>query len=491
MLNKLRTWLRAQLRRSEMERELDEELRQHIERQTVQNIRLGMSPEEARHAALKGFGGVELTKERSRDARGGRWIEELWQDLRYGVRMLVKNPGFTLVAVLTLALGIGANTAIFSVINAALLRPLPYAQPDRIVAIWDGRGQPSSTQGTTLPRNFQLWREQIRSFSDLALARPLTYRLTEMQEAITGLGQEVTPNLFTLLGVSALHGRPLAPGDETAGDRVVVLGYKIWRTSFGGDEGIVGRTIKLNDGSYTVLGIMPPQFVFPPRVSVATEGATQDCDLWVPMAIDQRRLQTSGRSYFAFGRLRPDVTLAQAQSDMNAFAQRSMETHPAQNEQLSIHLAQLSELTAREARPALSALLGVVALILLIACANVANLLLARATARSREIAIRTALGATRQRVLMQILTECALLGLLGGMIGLAFAYGGLRLLSSVAVLQSPNPVEINLTVLGFTLLISLVTSLLYGMAAAWHMARWTISESFRSAHMRSAFAWH
>jgi putative ABC transport system permease protein len=368
---------------------------------------------------------------------------------------------------------------------------LPYKQPERIVAVWESRGQPSSTQGTTLPRNFQFWREQIHSFSDLALTRNLSYRLTETREVISGVGQEVTPNLFALLGVSALHGRPLAPGDETGGERLVVLSYRLWQGSFGSDERVMGRTIKLNDGAYTVVGIMPHRFVFPPRVSLASEGVVPDCDLWVPMAIDQGRLQTSGRSYFAFGRLRPDVTLAQAQSEMNAFAQRSMETHPAQNEQLSIHLAQLSELTAREARPALSALLGVVALILLIACANVANLLLARATARSREIAIRTALGATRQRVLMQILTECALLGLLGGMIGLAFAYGGLRLLSSVAVLQSPNPVEINLTVLGFTLLISLVTSLLYGMAAAWHMARWTISESFRSAHMRSAFAWH
>ena len=408
-------------------------------------------------------------------------IADLWQDLRFGARMLMSAPNVTLIAALTLALGVGANTAIFSVVNATLLRPLPYAQPDRVVAIWEGRGQPSSTQGGVLPRNFQLWREQSRSFSDLALARGFNYRLADAQEAGPGVGQEVTPNLFALLGVSALRGRPLAPGDENAGVRLVVLSHRLWRAGFGGDESIVGRPISLNGAVATVVGIMPPQFVFPPRVSLAA-GAAQDCDLWVPMAINQGRLQTSVKNYLAFGRLREGVTLAQAQSEMNAFAPRMAEADPSPNDQLSIHLAALPEMTTREARPALAALLGVVAFILLIACANVANLLLARAVARSREVAIRGALGASRGRVLRQILTECSMLGLLGGLAGLALAYGGLRLLLSVAVMQSPHPVKIDLPALCFTLALSLATTLLFGAGAVWQMANGAINESLQEA---------
>jgi putative ABC transport system permease protein len=410
----------------------------------------------------------------------------LLQDLRFGIRMLLKNPGFNLIAVLTLALGIGANTAIFSVVNAVLLRPLPYAQPERIVAIWDGRGKPSPTQGTTAPRNFQWWREQSRSFSDLALTQGFGYRLTETQEATSGVGLEVTPNLFALLGVSALRGRTLAPGDETAGVRLVVLNYRLWQSGFGGDESVVGRGIKLGDTAYTVVGIMPPQFVFPPRISLASDMAARDCDLWVPLAIDPQRLQT-GRNYFAYGRLRTGVTLDQAQSEMSAFGPRLREAFPKVNDQLSIHLAALLELETWQVRPLLFVLLGAVAFILLIACANVANLLLARGAARSRELAIRSALGATRSRVLRQILTECAVMGLLSGLAGLALADGGLRLLLSVAEVRSPHPLTIDLPVLGFTLALSLVTSLLFGSWAAWQMATGAISQSPQEAGRNGA----
>jgi putative ABC transport system permease protein len=473
-----------------------EELAQHLDDCYAELLASGVTEADAYRRALAELSGSELLAQELRRVerqitqepivlgtnRRTNMLADLWQDLRFGARMLWKQPGFTLVAALTLALGIGANTAIFSVVNAALLRPLPYAQPERLVAIWDGRGQPGATQGATLPRNFQLWREQSRSFSDLALARNFNYRLTEAQEATTGFGQEVTPNLFALLGVSALRGRQLMAGDETAGDRLAVMSHKLWRGGFGGDENIVGRTIRLNGGAATVVGVMPPEFVFPPRVNLAAEGASQDCDLWTPMALDQGRLQTSVKNYLAFGRLRDGVTLAQAQSEMNSFAPRLAEADPTLNEQLSIHLAALPELTTREARPALAVLMGVVAFILLIACANVANLLLARAVARSREIAIRTALGATRGRMLRQILTECALLGLLGGLAGLALAYGGLRLFSTVAALQSPQPVKIDLPALGFTLALSLLTTLLFGLGTAWQTARAAISESLQEA---------
>ena len=478
------------------EAEIAEELSQHLEDRYAESLASGATPEEASRATLAELSASEIFErelryvERQikqgpfipRTSRRMNMVADLLQDLRYGARMLMKRPGFTMIAALTLALGVGANTAIFSIVNAALLRPLPYAQPGRIVAIWDGHGQPGSTQGGVLPRNFQMWREQSRSFSDLALARGFNYRLTEAQETANGVGQEVTPNLFALLGVSALRGRPLAPGDETSGVRLVVLSHRLWRGGFGGDENIVGRAINLNGAAATVVGVMPPQFVFPPRVSLAAASAAQDCDLWVPMAISQGRLQTSVKNYLAFGRLRDDVTLAQGQSEMNAFAPSLAEASPAMNDRPSIHLAALPELTTREARPALAALLGVVAFILLIACANVANLLLARAVARSREVAIRAALGATRSRVLRQILTECAMLGLLGGLAGLGLAYGGLRLLSSVAVMQSPHPIKIDLPVLGFTLGLSLVTALLFGAGVAWQMARGAIRESLQEA---------
>jgi len=408
-------------------------------------------------------------------------LETLWQDLRYGARMLLRQPGVTSIAVLALALGIGANTAIFSVANAVILRPLPYAQPEQIVAIWDGRGKASPTQGTTAPRNFQWQREQSRSFSDLALTQGIGYRITETQEAASGVGLEVTPNLFVLLGVSAFRGRPLVAGDEIAGVKPVVLSYRLWQSSFGGDESLVGRSIKLGAEVYTVVGIMPPHFVFPPRVSLASDASARDCDLWIPMAIDQRRLQT-GRNYFAYGRMRAGVTLDQAQSEMNAFAPRLREIYPSLNDQLSIHLAALPELATRQVRPLLAVLLGAVAFILLIACANVANMLLARGAARSREFAIRSALGATRSRALRQILTECALLGLLSGLAGLVLAYGSLRLLERVAEVRSPHPLAIDLATLGFTLALSLVTSLLFGSWAAWQMATGAISQSLQEA---------
>jgi putative ABC transport system permease protein len=475
-------YLVRKLNRGRAERELEEEIGTHLEMEAQEKINDGLSREEALYAAKRAFGSVALATEDSRAWWGFGMLEELCQDLHYGARMLVKQPGFTLVVVVTLALGIGANTVIFSVVNAVLLRPLPYSQPERVIAIWDSRGKPSPTQGATLPRNFQWWREQSRSFSDFALTQGIGYRLTETQEATSGAGLEVTPNLFSLLGVSALRGRTLAPGDETAGAKPVVLSYRLWQSSFGGDESVVGRSIKVGAEAYTVVGIMPPQFVFPPRVSLASDVKARDCDLWVPLAIDQQRLQQTGRNYFAYGRLRTDVTLAQAQSEMNAFASRLQEIYPKLNDQLSIHLAALPELATRQVRPLLSVLLGAVAFILLIACANVANLLLARGTARARELAIRSALGATRGRVLRQILTECALLGLLSGLAGLALAYGGLRLLSSVAEVRSPHPIAIDLPVLGFTLALSLVTSLICGSWAAWQMATVAISQSLQDA---------
>jgi putative ABC transport system permease protein len=482
----------------EREIEIVEELALHLEAAYEDALADGLSEAEAEARAAQGYDWRLLECELSRaerplaaralqppleliERKGGMRMESFLQDLRFGARILIKQPAFALITTLTLALGIGANTAIFSVVNAVLLRPLPYAQPGQIVAIWDGRGKATPTQGTTAPRNFQWWREQSRSFSDLALTQGIGYRLTETQEAASGVGLEVTPNFFALLGVSAFRGRPLVAGDETTGIKPVVLSYRLWQSAFGADESVIGRSVKLGAEAYTVVGIMPPQFAFPPRISLASDVTAQDCDLWIPLAIDQQRLQ-AGKNYFAYGRLRNGVTLDQAQSEMSALAPRLQEAFPKVNDQLSIHLAALPELATRQVRPVLSVLLGAVIFILLIACANVANLMLASGAARSRELAIRAALGATRGRALRQILTECALLGLLGGMAGLALAYGGLRLLERIAEVRSPHPLAIDLPVLGFTLALSLVTSILFGSWAAWQMASGAIRETLQEA---------
>ncbi|MBO0726679.1 MAG: ABC transporter permease, partial [Blastocatellia bacterium] len=264
MLSKLKTALRALLHRSQAERELDEELRYHIEQQTEQNIRLGMTPEEARAAARKAFGGVEQTKERSRDARGVRWLEELRQDLRYGTRILLKNPGFTLIAVLTLALGIGANTAIFSIVNGVLLRPLPYKDPGQLFMVFAPRRLDQEFQISS--GGFTFLRNQNRIFEQVAAFLPMMD-----SSSITGDGDPeflgclaVSANLFTLLGVEAKYGRTFLPEEERPGsDRVVVISHSLWQRRFGADQKIIGRTISLNYESRTVVGVMPPGFRFP------------------------------------------------------------------------------------------------------------------------------------------------------------------------------------------------------------------------------------
>src|SRR5262245_2769754 len=273
MLSKLRTRLRALLSRSEMERELDEELRYHIDRQTEQNIRLGMNPEEARHAAQKAFGGVEQAKERSRDARGVRWLEELRQDLRYGARMLLKNPGFTLVAVVTLTIGIGANSAIFSVVNSVLLRELPYRDPQRLVMVWSDRplqqAQTGLTENPFAAADFRDLRDQNQSFEQMAAFTSHRLNITGGDEPELLGGVRATANLFALLGVEARHGRVFHPEEDQPGNnRVVVLSDGLWRRRFGSDPRIIGQTISLDSEPYTVIGVAPPDFQFPPKASL-------------------------------------------------------------------------------------------------------------------------------------------------------------------------------------------------------------------------------
>jgi predicted permease len=482
MLSKLKTALLAMLRRSQAECELDDELRYHIEQQTEQNIRLGMSPEEARQAALKSFGGLEQAKERSRDVRGVRWIEDLWQDLCFGARMLAKHTGFTLVALLILALGIGANTAIFSVVHGVLLKPLPYPDPDRIVTV-----------ALTFPlREIELlraddyldWREQSQSFTRLAGYDMGDASLTGSGEAERLMLGRVSSNFFPLLGVKPLLGRDFRPEeDRPGGQSVALLSQRLWQRRFGSDPDIVGKTLTLDGAGFLVVGVVESGIRFPGGAGFFEMAHQSDIDLWVPLALNVR---VDKRREFApigvIGRLKPEITLAQAQADLEAITRRIQQAYPNEYKGAVVKVSQLSEQMVGKARSALLILSGAVVFVLLIACVNVANLLLVRAMARRKELAVRAALGAGRVRLIRQLLTETAILSLLGGAIGLLLAWGGVRWLVALEPDWVPRVRElgINGTVLGFTCLISILAGLIAGLLPALLASRTDLNDALK-----------
>jgi predicted permease len=475
MLGRLWRRLRSLLRKSAAERELDAELRYHLERETEQHLAGGMTAEEARYAALRSFGGVERAREECREARGVRMVEELWQDVRYGVRMLRKNPGFTLVAVVTLALGVGANTAIFSVVNAVLLRPLPYADPSRLVTLW---GKTASTGADRMPLsypNFTDYKNQAQAFEHAAAYDTTEATLTsDDNEAESLNGARVSADLFPLLGVGPALGRVFsAEEDRPGGAAVVVLSHDLWQRRFGSDPRIAGRQIMLGERSTKVLGVMPRGFTFPL--------GEEKSDYWVPLAADPSAAQLLSNRYGKFltvvARLKPGVRLEQAEAEMSVIARR-LEA----NTGWSARLVPLREDIVGGVRPALLILLGAVALVLLIACANVANLLLARAGARGKEIAIRRALGAGRARIVRQLLTESLLLSLAGGSLGLLLAEWLVDVIVATGPADLPRLADVTLdsSVLGFTLLVSVLTGLVFGLAPALRASKTDLGEPLK-----------
>jgi putative ABC transport system permease protein len=401
----------------------------------------------------------------------------LLQDLRYGVRMLLKRPAFTLVAVLTLALGIGANTAIFSVVNAVVLRPLPFAEPERLVQVWET--MPGNDKRWVAPGNFVDWQKQAQVFEQFAGYAQSPLNLTgDGGEPARLQGAAMTFNLFQTLGVEPALGRaPVAEDVAQREGRVVVLSYGLWQRRFGSDANVLGRNLSLDEKSYTVIGVMPAGFNFPEKAELWVPGS-QGSAVPPSLAAQFPNSDLSGERdihiFSVVGRLKPGVTIGQAQAEMSTISQRLSSAYPETNDGLGTNVIPLHQQVVGSVRPILFILLGAVALVLLIACTNVANLLLARATQRERELAIRLALGAGRFRLIRQMLTESLLLSLTGGVIGLLIAMWGVDLFVGLSPGDIPRLGEVGLDarLLGFTLLVSLLTGIGFGLLPALQATR-------------------
>jgi putative ABC transport system permease protein len=478
MFKRLKLGLRALLHKEVVERELEEELAFHLEKEVEQNVLRGMEPEEARYAALRSFGGLEQVKEKSRDVRGVRFVEELWQDLRYGVRMLLKNPGFTLIAILATVLGISANTTIFSSADATLLRPLAFPNQQRLLMLFERNPEAGIMRGSVSPGNVNEWREQARTLQEVIVMRNRDYIMTGEgpPERYTSYG--VSAAFFDALGVQPYLGRTFQHGeDEAEHAQVVVLKYTFWQTRFGGDPQIVGKQVRFDDKSFEVIGVMPKDFEFP-----YGEG-----EMWTPFVFEPKMKQEHANHYLrVLALLKPEATISQANAELSEISQRIQQQFPKQENGHNAYAVALNDEYTRVAKTYVPVLIGAALFVLLIACSNVANLLLARASSRRKEMAVRLALGATRWQLMRQLLTESVLLALTGGALGCLVAHWGI----DAIVKGIPTDVSkyipgwsrlgLSYTVLAFTASLSVLTGILFGLAPAWQATKTNVNQTLK-----------
>jgi len=470
-------WFKQLFSRRRLYDDLSEEIHEHLEEKIEELVASGMPRKEAAAAARREFGNVTLMEEDSR--RVWRWpsIEDFFMDVRYGVRMLRKNPGFTAVAVLTLALGIGANTAVFGVVNAVLLRPLPFKQPSRLMMLFEGipkLGFPK--MGFSAP-DLAVFERAQKSFESIGVYQNKYFNISGDKEPERLMSARISSSVFPMLGAEPMLGRTFTIGEDAPGQNVVILSYGLWQRRFGADPGIIGRNLELNRQPYTVIGVMPKAFNFPLRGPQGSEPA----ELWVPMAFTATELEGWGTNYMngVLARLRPGLAFEQASAEAASLSRSIGSNYPPeltkafQGAELKVGMNSYHEEVVKSVRTLLLILMAAVVLVLLIACANVATLLISRAASRQKEVALRTTLGATRVRLLRQMLTESLLLALIGGSLGLAFAFWVKTLLLSLVPESVPLPRDIPIggSVIVFVLAASFLTTVLFGLVPAFQVS--------------------